>query len=144
MCIKKILYQKKFTEWGNEKKKIHNKKNEEFYVNTREIWYVKMGVNIGFESDGKGEFIRPVLVLKKIGNLFLTLALTSKGKDGHFLYQKLKEVSFLEGYDAKKDSSYAILSQVKVMDKKRFEDRMGYVSKNEFAEIQKKLKKIMF
>jgi len=139
-----MIYQKKFTEWGKEKENIHNKKNEEFYVNTREIWYVKMGVNIGFESDGKGEFVRPVLVLKKIGNLFLTLALTSKGKDEHFLYHQLKEASFLEGYDAKKNSSYAILSQIKVMDKKRFEDRMGYVSKMEFNEVQKKLKRIMF
>ena len=37
-----------------------------FYVQPREIWYVKLGINIGFEQNGKREFQRPVLVIERI------------------------------------------------------------------------------
>ena len=55
-----------FDEWNEEKKQIHTKEKENFYVNEREIWYVKLGINIGSESNGKKDFRRPVLVIKKV------------------------------------------------------------------------------
>lgn len=50
MCV---LFQamNEFDSWNDEKKQIHNKNIEEnFFVNKREVWFVKMGINIGFEE----------------------------------------------------------------------------------------------
>lgn len=63
----------------NELKKHLHRNRTEFYVNKREIRYTHLGVNIGYEEDGKGgDFKRPVLVLKKVGNLFAVLPMTTK------------------------------------------------------------------
>jgi hypothetical protein len=32
----------KFNKWNEEKKEIHKNSYEDFYVNTREIWFTKM------------------------------------------------------------------------------------------------------
>lgn len=123
----------KYDEWNTEKKNIHGMNIPEFYVNQREIWYTKMGKNVGFEEDGKKKFLRPVLVLKKVGNLFFTVALTSKGKDDHLFYHKFEEIELQN--PKYKESSYAILSQVKIMDKKRFVEHVGNISQKEFRQI---------
>ncbi len=131
-----------FDSWNNEKKQIQIKSlPENFYINKREIWFVKMGINLGFEENGKDQFLRPVLVLKKIGNLFFTVALTSKGKENNF-YHKFSQI---ELHNPKyQDSSYAILSQVKVMDKKRFFENIGTVAQDEFEIIKQKLRTMLF
>ncbi|MEZ5059725.1 MAG: hypothetical protein R2879_22050 [Saprospiraceae bacterium] len=43
---------KNFDAW-NDLKKLVNERNELFYINKREIRYTYLGVNIGFEEDGK-------------------------------------------------------------------------------------------
>ena len=49
----------KFDDWNDEKKALNSKKREDFYINPREIWYTKMGVNIGFEdSMPNGQIIK--------------------------------------------------------------------------------------
>lgn len=134
-----------FDIWNTEKKLIHNKELlGDFFINPREIWFVKMGMNIGFEENGKDNFLRPVLVLKKVGNLFFTVAMTSKGKDGNLFYLKVNESEIVLENPKHKESSYMILSQVKVMDKKRFFKSVGRVSRKEFGIIQEKLKTVLF
>lgn len=128
----------RFNEWNSEKQIIDSLNNREFFINPREIWFTKMGVNIGFEENGKEEFTRPVLVLKKVGNLFFTVALTTKGKDNKF-YHLFKEIDLHENHTKNINCSSSILSQVKVMDKKRFEEKIGTVSKDEFKIIKEKL-----
>lgn len=142
---KNMAYEKKFEEWGNEKKEIHNAEisvESSFYVNIREIWYIKMGVNIGGEIDGKKDFLRPVLILKKIGNMFFTVALTSKGKDNSFFYHKLENLDLQN--PKYKESSYAVVSQLRAFDKKRFVEKIGTFPEKEFTELTKKLRKIIF
>lgn len=69
---------KNFDQW-NELKKLVNRNRPTFYVKEREIRYAHLGHNVGYEQDGKGkDFKRPVLVLKKIGNVFLVLPMTTK------------------------------------------------------------------
>lgn len=36
---------------NNEKKDIHFGLTNDFFINPREIWFVKMGLNIGFEEN---------------------------------------------------------------------------------------------
>lgn len=63
---------KKFNEWNKLKTILHNN-NKEQYFKERDIFWASVGVNIGYEQDGKGEiFSRPVLVVKKYSrNIFL-------------------------------------------------------------------------
>jgi mRNA interferase MazF len=131
-----------FDAWNHEKKAIHNDGvSRTYYVNEREIWFVKMGKNIGFEENGKEQFLRPVLVVKKVGNLFFTVALTSKGKNNSF-YHKLESIEL--DNPKYQDSSFAILSQVKVMDKKRFYEKAGIVPTEEFNRVKQKIKTLLF
>jgi hypothetical protein len=116
---------------------------ENFYVNPRDIYFTKMWINIGFEENWKKDFLRPVLVLKKIWNLFFTVALTSKGKDNSNFYYKFKTARFNEENKKYENSSYCILSQVKVMDKKRFTQKIWYIKNEEFDMLKEKLKEFL-
>jgi len=130
-----------FDDWNRQKKMIHQNMLPEFYINPREIWYTKMGQNVGFEQNGKRNFERPVLVIKKVGNLFFVVALTSKGRDDNRFYHKFEDLDLQNPKYL--DSSYAILSQVKVMDKRRFLEHVGHVSEQEFKQLKEKLKELL-
>jgi len=136
------MFTRIFDHWNAEKQAIHFSKTRKFYVNPREIWYVKMGQNIGNEENGKKKFKRPVLILKIVGNMIFAVAMTTQGKDGSPFYHKIKNSTFNEKH-IKKDRSYVILSQVKSMDKKRFIEKMGIVKKDEFEFIKQKLREIL-
>ncbi len=132
-------YIKEFDIWNKEKKELHMSEEIEIYPKPRHIWYAKFGVNIGSESDGKAEFLRPVLVLSKIGSLYWVVPLTSKFKENIF-HHTLESVKF-----EKIEYSLIMLSQARIIDKKRFQERIGkMVSKEEFSEIQKKMKSLYF
>ena len=130
-----------FDTWNEQKKELHKGETPEFFVKPREIWYTKMGHNVGYEQNGKHNFERPVLVIKKVGNLFFTVALTTNGHENHRFYHKFTDLKL---HNPKYlDSSYAILSQVKVMDKRRFIGRAGSVSEQEFEQCKEKLKDLL-
>jgi len=136
-----MSWEKYFDDWNIEKKNLHTTQLPEFYINEREIWFTKMGKNIGFEESGKKDFLRPVLVIKKVGNLFFTVAMTTKGKEGNSFYHKLSEIELQN--PKYKHCSYLILSQVKVMDKRRFIKHIGGVSLKEFLHIKQKLRSLL-
>jgi len=122
--------QKPFDQWNTQKKIVDARKNTKT-IKERDIAFLQMGENVGFEQNGKGEkFLRPVLIYKKFSNhLFLGLPLTSKLKEGRFY----AEFSF------KNKKSTAILSQIRLFDSKRIEYISGQISKGNFRIIKKKL-----
>ena len=138
-----------YDEWNEIKKDIHfelseySKKISSFYINEREIWYVRLGVNIWYEENGKKWFLRPVLILKKVWNLFFVVALTSKWKEKNRFYHKLIDTIFNEKNKKYENTSYCILSQVRVIDKKRFTEIMWLVSEEDFFLIKEKLKELL-
>jgi len=126
--------EKDFDKWNNLKKEINSKK-QKFYVKQREVWSVKMWKNVWFEEDWKWEdFERPVLVLKKIWIMYLCISMTTQWKNNDFYY-KLSDTQ---------ENSYIILSQAKLFDLKRFHYKVRTVSKDEFLNIQKRLKTLWF
>lgn len=134
------------------KEKIHNHFQEKsylerFYVNQREIWYCHLGANIGYEEDWKwSEYRRPVLVLKKIGILYRVAPLTSKPKENNKFYHIINSWSleYFEEAASKVTQSWAILSQVRVLDKTRFIHKIVHINNEEFLHIKKKLKTLLF
>ena len=132
-----------FNLWNTEKQKIHFENEKSFYVKPRDIWFVKMGQNIGYEENGKKDFKRPVLVIKIVGNLIFTIAMTSQIKYNNRFYYLLQKPHFNDKHKHNSKNSYLILSQVKMMDKKRFIEKMGYVEQIEFKNIKEKLKALI-
>ena len=57
-------YNRNFDIWNEEKKRLDNTKRD-LYFNEREIWWCKLGLNIGDEEDGTNQdYQRPVLILR--------------------------------------------------------------------------------
>ncbi|MCI0501881.1 MAG: type II toxin-antitoxin system PemK/MazF family toxin, partial [Epsilonproteobacteria bacterium] len=75
-------------EW-NEIKKSTEQINDKLYFKERDIFWARLGQNIGFEQNGKGEeFTRPVVILKKYTkDMFLAIPLSTTSRDGTFFYQ---------------------------------------------------------
>ncbi len=108
------MYKKNFNEWAKAKPEI-DAVSVLPSVHEREIWWCSIGVNIGFEEDGKNEtFERPVLVLKKYSKeLCFVTPLTSKKHEGEYYF----EIS---------ENSFAILSQAKPLSTRRM---LRYINK---------------
>ena len=126
--LRGCIFMKKFDEW-NEIKKKTDKYHKKLFFKERDIFYTKLGENIGYEQNGKGDkFQRPVVVLKKYNqNFFLGVPLTSVPKTGKYYF----------AFSFKKDvTSYAILSQVRAFDKKRLMKKIGMIPKDKFEELK--------
>ena len=123
--------EKDFDTWNKHKKAV-NGTEITLYFYEREVWWATIGVNVGFEQDGKGDrFARPVLILRKFSkNVFLGVPLTTAKRDTKYHYS----FSFLDG------TSTALLSQVRLFDSKRLLVKMGRISEKKFEEIRKKIR----
>ena len=78
---------KDFQEWHKEKKDMDGNKVRPFF-HEREVWFTSIGINVGFEQDGRGEkFLRPVVILKKFNNEVLwCIPLTKNQKKGKYYF----------------------------------------------------------
>lgn len=127
---------KNFDEWNKEKKKIQNRDIDSPKVMfcNRGVWWCNIGVNIGFEQDGKGEnFERPVLILRKFNkHVFLGIPLTTK--------QKNLDLPFYIKLEGAKVESIAILSQIRLLSSKRLLREIEIIKPELFNKIKKQLK----
>jgi len=79
-------YIKDFDNWNEKKKTLNDALSKAPYFKEREIWWLSIGVNVGYEEDGKSNaFSRPVLVIRKFNrNLFLGVPLSTRVKVSPF------------------------------------------------------------
>lgn len=119
--------QKNFKKWHSKKKEIHENGDAPYFYE-REIWWCSLGLNVGFEQDGKHEnFERPIVILKKFNKYVLwAVPLTSKRKSGKYYYQ----------FEFGKETSVAILSQLRLISSKRLLRKIGMISKSDFIKIK--------
>ena len=122
---------KDFDKWIELKKELHFR-NEEILFHEREIWWCSLGLNIGFEEDGKNEnFERPILIIKKFNrNVLWILPLTRSQKEGNYYYR------ITQGDE---DDSVVILSQLRLISSKRLLRKMRMLEKTEFDDILNKI-----
>ena len=125
---------KKFDNWNDVKKNLHGE-HKAIIFKERDIFWVSIGVNIGYEQDGKGEiFSRPVVVVKKYNNnLFFGIPLSTTIREGSFFFS----------FDFNNEISSALLVQGRVYDAKRLENKIGMISKNDFETLKSKLKGLL-
>ncbi|MBU1657586.1 type II toxin-antitoxin system PemK/MazF family toxin [bacterium] len=124
-----------FNKW-NEVKKIVQDENILVGFKNRDIFYMNMGKNIGYEQDGKGEnFVRPVVVVKGFNkDIFFGIPLSTKLKEGKFYYQ----FSFKKQDET--ITNIALLSQMRLFSTKRLLNKIGVIGKEDFQELKNKFK----
>lgn len=124
------VFKKNFDEWNSQKKITHNTENKKTF-HQREIWFIKIGENVGFEQNGKGEeFLRPVIIYKKFSkNVFWGIPLT----------RSIKEGKFYKNFNFRGTKSNAILSQIRLFDSKRLSYSIGRMSKGDYNRVKEKL-----
>jgi mRNA interferase MazF len=103
-------------------------KNKKPLFKEGEIWWCRIGMNVGVEVYGKGrKFERPVLILKKFtSEFFFGVPISSQIKEGlwyapiHFGGKKLS----------------GMLSHARPLDAVRLTERMGTLPEKQFQEIR--------
>jgi mRNA-degrading endonuclease toxin of MazEF toxin-antitoxin module len=122
----------------NEIKKFTSTNNKKYTFKVREIYWLKVGYNLGYEIYGKGdEYLRPVLVFRKFSKeSFLGIPLTSQAKDDmfHFAFKPIN----------KDKTNYAILSQIRLFSTKRIKNKFGKISTDDFENLKVKLKELLY
>lgn len=128
---------KKFDEWNTLKKEI-DISEEILFPKVWEIWYINIWINIWNESLWKGDrFKRPVLIIKKLWNMFFCVSMTTKWKNNKLFYYKVPEWYFNK-------NSYIIKSQLKSIDKKRFIIKIWKLKDKDFFIIKKEIQEFIF
>jgi len=125
----------KIIEWTKLKIKLFIRSHKEIYFYEREIWWVSLGKNIGFEENGKNDnFERPVLVLKKFNKqIFWGLPITTKNKKSKY-YCSIN-------YNDKEYS--VILSQIRLISSKRLLRKIRKLSPDEFTKVKNRFKMLI-
>lgn len=126
---------KDFDGWNTQKKMLHKSGVGKYYAQ-KEIWWCSLGVNIGFEEDGSGSVgERPVLIVRGFSrHICLIVPLTTAKKDNPF-YFALGEIGG--------KPSFAIISQIKLIDTKRLINKIGAIDGKSFLRIRKAIRDLL-
>ena len=116
------------------KKSLDKKSNKIVIPKEREVYWISIGQNIGYEQNGKGDILsRPILVLKKFPKqLFFGIPLSTSIKKGDFFYNF--------EYLGKKQCG--LLVQGRVFDGKRLGMKIGKINEKDFQKLKNKWKKL--
>ena len=127
--------EKNFDEWNEQKKKINDRQDTLLY-REREVRWCQLGINVGFEQDGTGrEHARPVLILKAFSrSVCLIVPLTTSAKRNPY------HVSVGAVADRK---AFAIISQVRLVDTKRLDQKIDNLDKEAFEGVKKAIKDML-
>ena len=126
--IDKKVDSKDFDLWNVKKKNVENEDGRLY--TTREIWWCRLGLNIGSEQDGSGEeFLRPCVIVRGFGPRVCMVFPLTTSLSKHPLRIQLGDV------DGKAAS--ALLSQVRSIDTRRLVEKIGFLDKEKFNELRK-------
>ncbi len=119
---------KDFDKW-NEKKKYLDTARRKLLFKEGEIWWCSIGINVGEEVYGKGEYFRrPVVVLRKLSqNSCIVMPTTTKERDG----------SWYHHLNIKNKNRWVMMNQVRLISANRLWVRESTLSQEEFEELKK-------
>lgn len=129
------MHTKDFNGW-NRVKQGTDKSDHLPTFQEREIWWCKVGVNVGHEVDGKNRFYnRPILVVKKFNyRLFWGVALSTK----------MKEDSHYFPIDFKGEKQSVMLTHLRLYDSKRLHsDVIGMLPHKQFEAVKTALSELL-
>ena len=113
-----------FDIWNKEKQNTNNITIDTVFYE-REIWWAKIGINIGVEIDGKHELsLRPVVVLRKFNkDMLLVIPTTTQEKYGKY---------YVEVFGEDGRSYRACISQIRVISAKRLLRKISTINKSSY------------
>ena len=123
--------EKEFDRWNDVKKQTQAETPRLYTV--REIWWCRLGINIGTEQDGKGDWcVRPCVILRGFGpDACLVIPLTTSSR----IHTTRIDIGLVDGVPAK-----ANVSQMRIVDTRRLEAKIGFLDKNTFSLLRKTVK----
>lgn len=126
---------KDFDAWNEEKKQIDAREDALLY-REREVRWCRLGTNVGFEQDGTGrDHSRPVLVLKAFSrSVCLVVPLTTSTKKNPYH----TSVGVIGNRPA-----FAIISQLRLVDTKRLDQKITTLNRNVFEGVRKAVKDML-
>ncbi|QQR65174.1 type II toxin-antitoxin system PemK/MazF family toxin [Candidatus Kaiserbacteria bacterium] len=130
------MYKKQFNEWNTIKKNVDTYSHKPPLFKDREIWWCTFGVNVGSEECGKNLFFRrPVLVIKKLSQTsFIGVPLSTKSNSGSWYV----DVTHSDGL-----KNTANVAQVRYIDYRRLDKRIGTLDSIDFKKVQDQLGKVL-
>jgi mRNA interferase MazF len=130
------MYQKDFNAWNSLKKSIDSKRHKPPLFKEREIWWCSFGVNVGSEVCGKSTvFRRPVLIVKKLSHTsFIGVPLSTKSNIGTWYI----EITHSNGM-----KNTANLAQIKYVDYRRLDKRIGTLDEGDFLKVKEQIKSVL-
>jgi mRNA interferase MazF len=122
-----IDYPKDFDGWIKKKKDCHYQTSVPPLFRERDIWWVSVGVNVGFEEDGKNDnYVRPVLVVKKFNReIFLGIPMSTKLKDNKYYVP----------VSVKQETVSVMISQLRVFSSKRIWNKLAELDEGDFFRV---------
>lgn len=128
-------YHKQFDAWNIRKKATDKAQVRSPYFKERDIWWLSVGVNIGFEEDGKhASFVRPVLIVRKFSkDLFIGLPMSKKLKQNKYYF----EVTM------KGERVAVLMSQLRVFSSKRIANKLGELDETDFVRVVEYLRGVI-
>ena len=128
--------EKDFDQWNEVKKSLESRLDvdKRYFFNEGEVWWCALGLNIGFEEDGKGiHFERPILIVKKFNqSIFLAVPLTTTLKKGSPYYFPITSPDEI--------MRSIIISQIRLIDIHRLTLKMFEIEVDVFQEVKKNLR----
>lgn len=120
--------EKDFDHWNGKKKKLDGNQRSLLFKEG-EIWWCSIGLNIGEEVYGKGEYFRrPVVILKKLSrNSCIVMPTTTKEREGSW-YHRL---------DIHGKVRFVMMNQIRFISANRLWVRESSLSQEEFRELKK-------
>ncbi len=124
-----------FDNWNDKKQNLHKRKD--VMPNEREIWWLYIGKNIGWEQNGsENKFLRPVLVFRLFNSkIFFGIPMTSGDKNEDSWYY-LKTIHNDKKY-------FFLLTQARLFSTKRLHQLIREIDRKEFKKVQLAFKKVM-
>ncbi len=130
---------KNYDDWNRVKKSTNTDKRK-LGIKPREIFWAKIGQNIGSEEYGKDKnFARPVIIIRQLtADLFIGIPLTSTLKNDSY-FHTFKYINRQNG----EVKNSAMILQFRVFSIKRLMNKAGVVNKTDFEIIIKKCQEII-
>jgi len=126
---------KDFDNWNEQKKILDSRAKNKFY-HERDVWWCRLGLNVGHEQNGSGDQVaRPVLILKGFSRELCLIIPITKSKKKH---RYLIPIGKIEN-----KSAQLIISQIKTIDTRRLTTKITRMVGKEFDVIKKATKDLI-
>ncbi len=121
---------KNFDEWNEVKKNIEAF-GEAKLCKAREIWWCRLGINIGREQDGGVDFRRPVLIMRKLSDDTCLVLPVTTSESLHKYRIKIN------------DTQAVVVTQMRVLDTIRFIEKVSVLETSVFDLIRKTVRDLI-